>query len=178
MKKLVRVGAGLFLCVCFGAILALFVPFVSFGGPTNEEVVAAAIEIYDLDADKYEISFQDKITNKQGEHVQGLYRVSAENDKEKIIIKNSISRPMMIATIFHEFAHAAQRAHNLNMGKLNIEQHAEALSFQKMWNSGYRYYSLHLITLHVLGGKPEEYRAPAQLLQISCGTNLMLDLSL
>lgn len=138
--------------------LALVVPFIGFGGPSYDRVAADAAKMYNLDIKNYEVIVAHNIVNASGEHVLGMYRVSTTSGPQSIFIQKSWSRPMVIATIFHEFAHAAQRAHNLDRGGLNDEQHAEVLSFQTMWHSKYAYNAVHLLWLHLFA-KPAEYRA-------------------
>lgn len=163
MKKFEKILIWSFLGIIIFAWTVCFVPFIGFGG-SYDKVCADAAAAYGLDANDYDIRFQKKIKNSYGEPVQGLYRV--EKDKEIIIIQNMWSRPMMVATIFHEFAHAAQHAHKLDFGGHSCEQHAEILSFSKMWQSDYKWNGVHLLYLHLVG-KSGEYRATSTLWHIA-----------
>ena len=161
MKNTAIVIAQVFLGAVLATTLALIIPFIGFGG-SYETVIADAASAYNLDINDYEVVFKDSEVNAYGESVQGLYRVKGA--KETITIVTSWSRPMVVATIFHEFAHAAQRKYNIDREGLNIEQHAEYLSFTTMWNSAYRYDAIHLLYLHAFGGKSDYYNALPQLL--------------
>ena len=151
----------------FVSILALVVPMISFG-KSLDAVAADAARMYGIEA--YTIEFKDKLTNSNGSRVNGLYLgfVMVEGQPvHQIRVQNSIFRPTVVATIFHEFAHAAQTQFNLDLGEYNKEQHAEILSFGVMWANGYWWDALHLLTLHTVGGKPADYRAAGELWNIA-----------
>ena len=156
MKRATSIVAWSLLGIFMAALVGFIIPFIGFGGPSFKAVAADAAAAYNLDINDYEINFQRQVTNSQGQHVQGLYRVA--DGKEIIFIQTSWSRPMVIATIFHEFAHAAQKKYNPDTAGLTIEQHAEVWSFSKLWHSAYRYDAIHLLSMHIMG-KGAEYRA-------------------
>ena len=163
MKKAVRIFAITVCILILIGTVVFTVPFFGFG-KSYEKVSAEAAALYGLDINDYEVSFQKKVRNSQGESVQGIIAYSGEK-KPTIKIQKSWSRPMVIATIFHEFAHAAQYAYDLDMGNYTREQHAEVLSFSVMWSSKYWWNCLHLIPVHMVG-KPKEYRATNDLFSI------------
>lgn len=165
MKKIGRFSAkflGSFLAFVFiGSILFLLVPFVSFGKDLNA-VAADAAALYGFDHDQYVITFDNEVKNSKGENISGVYQGYATVESKKvhyIRVQKHLFRPITIATIFHEFAHAAQYQYELDMGTLSREQHAEILSFTTMWQGGYKWNAIHLLNIHLVG-KPKEYRIP------------------
>jgi len=162
MKKAVRIFALTVCVLILVATVAFTVPFIGFG-KSYEKVSADAAALYGLDINNYQVSFQKTVRNSKGETVQGL--IQYNDEKPVIQVQKCWSRPMVIATIFHEFAHAAQYAYSLDTGKLTREQHAEVLSFSVMWSSKYWWNSLHLLPVHMVG-KPAEYRATNVLFNI------------
>jgi len=149
------------------AICAITVPFIGFG-KSNDLVVVDAAAAYGIEQDEYSIQFVNSLKDKQGNSAYGLYTYERKDGQvfHKIQIRNTISRPMMVATIFHEFAHAAQVKYKLDIGELTVEQHAEVLSFSVMRQSGYTWESIHLLPSHLIA-KPKEYRATSQLWNIA-----------
>ena len=163
MRKVAVAAAWSIFAIISVTLIVLFIPFIGFGGKSYTAVCADAARMYGLDISDYKITFQSTVKDVHGESVEGLFQI--QNTKQSIIIDENWSRPMVIATIFHEFAHAAQYRYKLDMGKYTIEQHAEILSFYMMWNSSYHWDAVHMITEHLLG-KPPEYRATGDLLKI------------
>ena len=159
MRKAAAISAWSICGILAIGLVAFIVPFIGFGGG-YAKVCSDAAFLYDLDINDYKVKYQKTVRNRDGEKVQGLFRV--EKDEATIFIQTGWSRPMVIATIFHEFAHAAQYKHQLDTGKFNIEQHAEILSFYKMWHSGYRWNAIHLLPMHMIG-KSAEYRATGEI---------------
>jgi len=163
MRKLANFLSWGIIAILLCALAAFVVPFMGVGGGYHK-VCADAAAMYGLDVNDYEIKFQKTVTTSTGEKVQGIYKI--EDNKQTIIVQKSWSRPMMVATIFHEFAHAAQYAHELDMGDLSREQHAEVLSFYQMWSSKkYKWDSFHLLPVHLIA-KSENYRATGQIWHI------------
>jgi len=148
---------------------AVIVPFFSWDNTCYNQVAADAAEMFDLDINEFNIVFSRNVVSASGQPVQGVFRTSKTEEKKTIEINTSWSRPMVISTIFHEFAHAAQYKHELCGGDLNHEQHAEALAFDAMWNSKYWWNAVHMLTLHMAAGKPADYRTPASLWNIAIG---------
>jgi len=149
------------------AICLITVPFLSFG-KSLDYVVADAATAFGITEDEYSVEFTNNLTDAHGNSVYGLYTFERREGKifHIIQIRNTFSRPIMVATIFHEFAHAAQTKYNLDFGDLTIEQHAEILSFSVMRDAGYVWDSLHLLPVHLFA-KPQEYRAASQIWNIS-----------
>jgi hypothetical protein len=141
-------------------LLVVLVPFISFG-KSLDLVAADAAKLYGFSEEQYSISFSDDIRDRHGNRVLGMYRGRVDG-VHIIEVRNHWLRAIAVGTIFHEFAHAAQVEYNLDLGDMTIEQHAEALGFQTMWHGGYRWDSLHLLTLHTFGGKGEYYRATGE----------------
>ena len=144
-------------------------PFLSFGKSLDEVVIDAA-HFFGIEEHEYEIEFiSGRVLNAAGEEVSGTineYECEEGSIVYKIRIQRSILRPLTIATIFHEFAHAAQLKYELldkydMFGEYNREQHAELYAFNVMWQSGYWWNAVHMLILHTFGGKPSQYRAPA-----------------
>jgi len=152
--------------ICF-----ILVPFIGFGGSLNHVAVDAA-NSFGIQESEYSIEFTDHLTDKHNNNLYGLYTYERRNGQIFHIIKirNTVSRPVMVATIFHEFAHAAQIKYRLDIGDLNIEQHAEVLSFSVMRESGYKWDSMHLLPTHMFA-KPKDYRASGQLWNIALTGN-------
>jgi len=148
-------------------ICGITVPFIGFG-KGFDNVAANAASAYGIEQKEYNIEFVNTLKDKQGNNVYGLYTYERKNGQlfHTIQIRNTISRPMMVATIFHEFAHAAQTKYKLDIGELTVEQHAEILSFSVMRQSGYTWESIHLLPSHLIA-KPKEYRATSQLWNIA-----------
>jgi hypothetical protein len=144
--------------VLFGLCAA---PFIGVG-KNYDAVIADAARMYGLEAHEYEIVFTDKvIINAAGEEATGLFH--EENGVYVIKVHKTFSRPYTIATIFHEFAHAAQKKYNLDTGKYNKEQHAELLAFNTMWQSKYWWNAVHMLGMHSFYLKPPEYRVTYEL---------------
>jgi hypothetical protein len=140
--------------------LLLVVPFVSFG-KSYELVVADAAAFFGVSEDEYVVTFSDKVITSRGESVYGLVTMStleSGDTMHNIQIKKSFSRPIVVASIFHEFAHVAQHKYDMDFGDHSQEQHAEALSFQVMWKNGYWWDALHLLPSHLLHAKSTDYR--------------------
>jgi len=160
--------------VCILGICLITVPFIGFG-KSLDYVVTDAAAAFGIEETEYSIEFSDNLTDKHGNSVYGLHTFERRDGEIFHIIKirNTISRPAMVATIFHEFAHAAQIKYRLDFDGLTIEQHAEVLSFSVMRENGYIWDSLHLLPTHMFA-KPTDYRAPGQLWNIALtGTGAM-----
>jgi len=159
------------LVFAFVALCCITVPFVGFGNSFDPVVVDAA-NAFGIEDHEYEVEFVDNLKDRHGKKVYGLYTYERRNGElfHIIQIRNTISRPAMVATIFHEFAHAAQIKYGLDFGDLNVEQHAEVLGFSVMRASGYRWDSIHLLPTHMFA-KPTEYRVPDQLWNIALTGN-------
>ena len=162
VKKTARIFALTVCALVLIAVVAFAVPFIGFG-KSYEKVSADAAALYGLDINNYDVSFHKTVRNNKDQEVQGL--ITYGEKKSVIRIQKSWSRPMVIATIFHEFAHAAQYAYALDTGKFTREQHAEVLSFSVMWSSKYWWNCLHLLPVHMIG-KPAEYRATGTLFSV------------
>ena len=142
------------------------VPFVSFG-KNYDAVCADAAAYFGIDADEYEVHLEKgRVLNAAGEEVNGTFNVELDGQANGVYIiraQKSFSRPWTIATIFHEFAHAAQHKYNLDLGTRTREQHAELLAFNTLWRSGYWWNATHMLFIHTLHLKPSDYLAPAAL---------------
>ena len=158
---------------CILTIVVLVTPFIGFG-KCYYAVAADAARMFGIYEHEYRITFyRGRLLNAAGESVSGTFTLTRDGAEDTRIftirVRRYISRPMTIATIFHEFAHAAQYKFNLICdrgyfnGRYNREQHAEVLAFNKMWQSGFWWNSIHMLTMHTFWGKPSEYRAPRTL---------------
>ena len=159
-------------CTLIFTLLFAIVPLISLSSKSYELVAADAARAFGIQEHEYVVEFLPRVTNAQGRSVQGLYTAIQNPDgtiTHHIQIRVHHLRVMTIGTIFHEFAHAAQVKFNLSSPSFNIEQHAEIMSFSAMRNSGYWWYSLHLLTFHTFFAKPAEYRVPSYLWQIALG---------
>jgi len=169
---------GLLLFFLLGAIL-LVSPFMNFGKCLDQAVNDAA-RMFGIAGHEFNVTFYSgRLLNARGQSVSGTITFEREIDTENerintvfnIRIRRYLSTPMTIATIFHEFAHAAQYRFNLVCRETgycprgyNREQHAELMAFQKMWRSDtYWWNALHMLTMHTFWGKPTEYRAPGSM---------------
>ena len=158
-------------------------PFINFGGAHKnnfEQVVRDAAAHFGIEEHEYEIQFlSGRFLSAGTNAVQGNIRMDFSEEltrKYVITIHTSLSRPMVISTIFHEFAHAAQDKFRYSMyfGNYNKEQHAEILAFHAMWNSRYWWDALHMLTMHTFPMKPSEYRIPRTLWKIfATGENVL-----
>jgi len=148
-------------------VLCAGVPFVYFGKIDYYAVFADACAMYDLDPNDYELELEADVVNAEGQDVQGYYRTNYSRETESIVIKTSWSKPMVVATIFHELAHAKQRRYHLDLGDMSLEQHAEMLAFKTMWHTKYKYHALHMLTLHTLHLKNADYLAGGTLWNIA-----------
>jgi hypothetical protein len=153
-------------------------PFISFG-KSYEAVILDAASVYGFSPDEYRIEFKDELTDNEGNDVCGLY-YGTENvdgtDVHIIEIKNHFLRTVIVETIFHEFAHAAQAKYDLDNQGYSMEQHAEILCFSTMWNNGYGWDALHLLPSHTFFAKTKEYNAADELWQIALtGETTILD---
>jgi hypothetical protein len=153
--------------LCILGISLITVPFIGFGS-SLDYVVADAANAFGIEESEYSVEFIDNLTDRHNNKVYGLHTFERRDGEIFHIIKirNTFSRPAMVATIFHEFAHAAQVKYRLDFGDLTIEQHAEVLSFSVMRDAGYIWDSLHLLPTHMFA-KPTEYRAVNQLWSIA-----------
>jgi hypothetical protein len=159
----------LFLSVLITAVCIVAVPFISFGKPIAEVCKDAAV-LYGIKADEYQIEFTKKVVNANGEEVSGTFTVaSGEKQIYTIRIQKSVSRAVTVATIFHEFAHAAQHKYGLWNEKNDYthEQHAELLAFNTMWHSGYWWNAVHMLYMHTAHAKPADYLAPEQIWKLA-----------
>jgi len=146
-------------------IVFLGMPFIGFG-KSLEAVAADAARYFGIGEDEYEIRFLKKVVNAQtGEEVNGTHKwdfIKTEDGVKpihSIEVQKSFSRPFSIATIFHEFAHAAQDKYDMrdSYGDFTREQHAELLAFRMLWRSGYWWNGTHMILMHTFRAKPKEY---------------------
>jgi len=146
-------------------------PFISFGA-CNYTVASDAARMFGIEEHEFRITFYSgTLLNTRGEAVSGTFQKQSTSTGPmfNIRVRNYLSRPMTIATIFHEFAHAAQYKYNmlcenrLYNNTYNHEQHAELLAFDKLWRSHYRWNALHMPIMHTFGGKPGFYRAPTSM---------------
>jgi len=156
------------------ALVFITVPFISFGKPLSI-VVADAAHANGIDEHEYSIEFSSKLKDKHGSTAYGTYTyVLRDGQIHHIIsVRKTFSRPIMIGTIFHEFAHAAQTKYELALDGLTVEQHAEVLSFSVMRASGYKWDSVHLLPTHMFA-KSKEYNVSSQLWSIALtGTGAM-----
>lgn len=149
------------------ALISITVPFISFGKSMNQ-VVADAAKAYGIEEHEYTIDFSNNLKNKQGSKAYGTYIFTFRGDQvhHLIDIRKTFLRPIMVASIFHEFAHAAQTKYSLDLDELSIEQHAEVLSFSVMRETGYKWDSLHLLPTHMFA-KTKEYNVSSQLWNIA-----------
>lgn len=149
-------------------LTALFiVPFISFG-KDYDAVCADAARMYGIKPEEYEVHFSNgKVLNASGVGVAGTFNVALDDDAHGIYViqveKAAMSRPMTIATIFHEFAHAAQHKYNLSYDGITVEQDAELLAFNTMWRSGYWWNAVHMLWMHTFHFKPGNYLVPGKL---------------
>ena len=174
MKKIRKLTAETLL-VIFGGLLIfglmiIFVPLVSFNNKSVEEIGVDAARAYGLSRHEYRIEEKEELLNDKGKNIQGAYAGYEYVGRHRVHIvqvKKQSVRVFMIATIFHELAHAAQDKYNLDFGKYTREQHAEILCFKTMVNNNYWWESIHLLSLHTFFSKPSEYRVPTELWQIA-----------
>jgi hypothetical protein len=168
MNKATRIIALAIIGMVFFSTALTLCTFVGTRTPFDV-VVADAARLFGLEEDEFEIVFVDDLRTRDGMQVHGMHtsvRVGEDKHIHRIQIRNHPIRVIMTATIFHEFAHAAQIKYDMDFGDYNVEQHAEILSFQTMWNGGYRWDALHLLPLHALGGKNEFYNVRSELFQV------------
>jgi len=154
--------------ITFLAACVMTLPFISFGKSLKSVAVDAA-QAYGIEDCEYTIEFVKSFEDDDiGENVYG-YHYYEEIDGQMhhtIKIRKASSRPIVIGTIFHEFAHVAQVKYDLDFGNLTNEQHAEILSFSVMRANGYKWDSVHLLPIHMFA-KPSEYRVSNQLWHIA-----------
>ena len=148
-------------------ILAFIVPFFSFG-KSYDQVCLDAARMYGINEGDYEIHFSfGKVLNASGESVNGTFNVSLDGEAHGVYViqvqKSEFSRSMTVATIFHEFAHAAQHKYNLDLYGNTVEQDAELLAFNTMWRSGYWWDAVHMLWMHSFHFKPSNYLAAKKL---------------
>jgi len=150
------------------AIVIVSVPFISFG-KSLEQVCTDAARHFGINEDEYEMHFtRGKVVTAAGEEVNGNIVFNEEGRAVYTIrVQKSYSRPFTIAVIFHEFAHAAQHKYRLDYQGYNAEQHAELLSFNTMWRSGYWWNAVHLLYMHSWHAKPKDYLVPRELWNIA-----------
>jgi hypothetical protein len=147
-------------------VIIVGAPFFSFGKKSYESICADAAKYYGIDEGEYIIHITKGKISFAAELISGTYNLEYdENDRRVYVIniEKSVSRPMTIETIFHEFAHAAQNKYNMDYGNYNREQHAELMAFNAMWRSNYWYNALHMLEMHSFHLKPKEYLCAAPL---------------
>ena len=153
-------------------LLFLVVPLISFGGDDYETVASRAAATFGIGEDEFTIEFTNDLRNSQGQSVAGLYLgIEVINDRKvhRIKVQRHFLRVITVGTIFHEMAHAAQFHHGLCPGEFNLEQHAEILAFHAMQQSGFWWYSLHMLSFHTFHLKPTQYIATAQMWSMTTG---------
>jgi len=140
--------------------LVMLIPFFGFG-KSLEAVAADAARLFGISPDEYTLTIErGRVVTAAGESVNGMIWSTMDargNFHFDITIRRSISRPFTIATIFHEFAHAAQSKFNLCYGEFTSEQHAELLAFHMMMRSNYWWNGLHMLMTHSFRTKPSDY---------------------
>ena len=169
-KKIKRFTASSMLIVTGTVIvfmlLLVFVPLVTFNNTSYEKIAADAANAYGLRSAEYQIEFLSEVKDGQGKSVQGNYfGYDHASGIHRIQVKKQSMRVFTIATIFHEFAHAAQEKYDLKLGKYNREQHAEILCFSTIMSTPYWWEGIHLLSLHTFFAKPTSYRVPQELWQ-------------
>ena len=163
--------------VLFASVCAL--PFIVPSTWDYNAVIRDAARLYGINEDEFNVTFINKpiLNAATGEESVGLWHFDIDNRANgihNIQIQKSISRPMAIATIFHEFAHAAQYKYKLQHPNYTTEQHAELMAFNTMWNSKYWWNATHMLTMHTIKLKPAEYRVTNELWNCAMtGTNVM-----
>lgn len=180
MKKFNRALGYVFSAMLFLSSAFLLVPFISFDSTPYDEIVANAAHIYGFKEGDYLVEFKDELYSNRGSEVYGLYlgRMLKENKiVHRIQVRNVSIHPMMVATIFHEFAHAAQAEYKLDREGYTLEQHAEILSFTMMWDNDYRWDAMHLLPTHMFG-KSSEYRAVEEVFSIAFGSSRVVSFNL
>lgn len=180
MKKFSRAMGYVLSVALILTVAFLIVPFIDFDKTPYSNVIADAARVYGLNETDYIVEFKDDLRDRNGNQVYGLYLgygYNGSNRVHKIQIRNVKVRPMMVATIFHEFAHAAQFHYSLDREGYTIEQHAEILSFTMMWENDYRWDALHLMPTHLLG-KSQEYRAIPEIFSVAFGGTKAVSFSL
>ena len=108
-------------------VVFLILPLVSFNALSYDEICAKAASVYGIGSDEYVVEFKNVIETQQGNKYSGLYsgyKTVKGVRVHDIQIKNSFFKSTVIATIFHEFAHAAQTKYDLDFGDHTKEQHA------------------------------------------------------
>jgi hypothetical protein len=153
-------------------------PFISIGNESKnnyDKVVRDAAAHFGIE--NYRMNFlKGNFLNAGNNVVQGSIMQEFDDNLGRthvITVHTNLSRPMVIATIFHEFAHAAQIefAYTMNFGDFHIEQHAEVLAFHAMWTSKYWWHAVHMLSMHSFAMKPNDYRAPKTLWSIAMTGN-------
>jgi hypothetical protein len=155
LKAFFKIFGGIALIVAFVCIT----PFINLKAVNYESICKDAAKIYSIEEDEYVLTFKKGKISFAKELVSGTLDID-EEEMYEIVIETNYSRPMTIATIFHEFAHAAQDKYNLDLRGYNIEQHAEILAFQTMWRSKYWYNALHVLEMHSFKLMPRDYLCP------------------
>jgi hypothetical protein len=148
----------------------LMSPFVSWGwGHGYDRVIADAAEHFgiDLATDNIRVIFTDKPILSAAGEANGLM-APERDDRANLIgytitVQKSFSRPWVIATIFHEFAHVAQHKYALDPRDYSREQHAEILAFSALWHSPYWWNATHMLIMHSCHFKPKNYIAAGAL---------------
>ena len=154
--------------IIFTVMMVLFIaPFISFG-KSLDKVCADAARMYGIGEGEYEVHFSSgRVLNAIGQGVSGTFNVKQSDESLDFysiqVEKDSLSRSMTVATIFHEFAHAAQRKYKLDLEGNTVEQDAELLAFNTMWRSGYWWEAVHMLWVHTFHFKPSEYLVPGKL---------------
>ena len=169
-RSVIKKFCVLVLFFAVGTLAFLTVPLASFSKLSYDEICAQAAGFYGITESEYNVAFTSQITSDAGRDLTGLYKgynIQSGIKVHNIEIKKSWLRSTVIATIFHEFAHAAQVKYDLDLTDHTREQHAEILSFSIMWENGYRWEALHLLPCHTLRAKPAEYNVSRELWDIA-----------
>jgi len=148
----------------------LISPFVSWGwGKEYDTVISDAANYFGIDLieDNIQVIFVDKPILSAAGEANGLM-VPLRDDRAaltgyKISVQKSLSRPWVIATIYHEFAHIAQHKYDIRDERYGTEQHAEVLAFDALWHSKYWWNGVHMLAMHSFHFKPKEYIAAGAL---------------
>jgi len=160
-----------FIIIYLLGVVFIVAPFISFG-KSYYDVAADAARMFGIYEHEYRVTFyRGRMVNAAGQEVSGTFNLALDGEANLIFnirVRRGLSRPMTIATIFHEFAHAAQYKFNLvdengYQNGYNREQHAELMAFNMMWQSGYWWNSIHMLTMHTFWAKPSSYRAPSSM---------------
>lgn len=161
--------------VCVFFVAGISCPFFVATEWNLNKVIADAARYYGLEDGEYSVRFIGSTLNASSEAETGVQAVTVDDVGRGVYtvsIRRSVSRPQTIATIFHEFAHAAQDKYGMDTGE-NAERHAEIMAFDAMTHTKYWWDGTHMLFTHSLKIKPADYRAPRTLWHaFLCGSNV------